>query len=148
VPDAPISRFDLQINGGRHGILVLNTDICRQRRVTQATFDGQNGKRFRSAVRMKLPCGFRVAKRTRKSRSYDLTLSGVGAGTVKVSGRGIRTVTRKLKNASIATVPAQLTAQGRRQLARSGRYTTRVTVTFTPAGGKAKRTTTTLTFRR
>ena len=44
LPDAPVSRFDLTIDGGRNGILVINGDTCRSKQVARTEIDGQNGK--------------------------------------------------------------------------------------------------------
>lgn len=57
VPDAPISRFDLHVDGGRNGILVIpRGSICGKQTAT-ALFDGQNGRRHDRVVRIKTPCG-------------------------------------------------------------------------------------------
>ena len=44
IPDAPVSRFDLAINGGRNGILAINGNICRKKQVAGVQIDGQNNK--------------------------------------------------------------------------------------------------------
>jgi hypothetical protein len=44
LPDAPVSRFDLTIDGGKNGILVINNGICRKKQVANTEIDGQNGK--------------------------------------------------------------------------------------------------------
>ncbi len=44
IPDAPVSRFDLTINGGKNGILVANGNICRKKQVANTQIDGQNNK--------------------------------------------------------------------------------------------------------
>jgi hypothetical protein len=44
IPDAPVSRFDLTIKGGRNGILVTDGSICRKRQVADVDIDGQNNK--------------------------------------------------------------------------------------------------------
>jgi len=62
VPDAPISRFELRLSGGKHGILVVTEnasgkiDACRGRQVAQARFSAQNGRRSSFGVRLKTPC--------------------------------------------------------------------------------------------
>jgi hypothetical protein len=62
VPDAPISRFNLNIKGGRQGILVVTRgrrgkrlSICG-RQVAEADMDGQNGRHFDRNIRIKTPC--------------------------------------------------------------------------------------------
>ena len=44
LPDAPVSRFDLTIKGGKNGILVINGNTCRKKQVARTEIDGQNGK--------------------------------------------------------------------------------------------------------
>lgn len=56
VPDAPISRFDLKLKGGRGGILVANRNLCRGKQVADVRLDGQNGRRSNGKTRMVAPC--------------------------------------------------------------------------------------------
>ena len=58
VPDAPVSRFELTLKGGKRGILVAVRNICRRPRgqIADMEFDAQNGKRADRGVRMKTPC--------------------------------------------------------------------------------------------
>jgi hypothetical protein len=66
VPDAPISRFNLNIRGGRNGILAVTRsrrstfNLCRMgRQVAEADIDGHNGRRHDLNVVMRKPCGKR-----------------------------------------------------------------------------------------
>jgi hypothetical protein len=45
VPDAPVSKFVLEMKGGDKGLLVNKTNICRGTHRALAAFTGQNGKR-------------------------------------------------------------------------------------------------------
>ena len=63
VPDAPISRFNLNIKGGSNGILTVTRrqngagiNLCKSKHVTEADFDGHNGKRFDRDIRVKTAC--------------------------------------------------------------------------------------------
>jgi hypothetical protein len=62
VPDAPVSRFNLNINGGRNGIIAVTRtrrsliDLCAGRQVAEADMDGHNGKRYDRNIKMKTPC--------------------------------------------------------------------------------------------
>jgi hypothetical protein len=42
VPDAPVSKFVLQMKGGAQGLLVNSTDICRGRHKASVAIQGQN----------------------------------------------------------------------------------------------------------
>jgi hypothetical protein len=44
VPDAPVSKFVLTMQGGKKGLLVNNTELCRAKPRASAKFDAQNGK--------------------------------------------------------------------------------------------------------
>jgi hypothetical protein len=44
VPDAPVTKFVLEMQGGKKGLIVNSTDICRGTHRALANFDGQNGK--------------------------------------------------------------------------------------------------------
>jgi hypothetical protein len=61
VPDAPVSKFELTMQGGRKGLLANNTELCRARPRAGAHFTGQNGKAtdIRPAVRLRCKKGAR-----------------------------------------------------------------------------------------
>jgi hypothetical protein len=47
VPDAPVSRFVLEMQGAKKGLLVNSEDLCSapaQRRKANVSFSGQNGR--------------------------------------------------------------------------------------------------------
>jgi hypothetical protein len=44
VPDAPVTRFVLEMQGGRKGLLANNTNLCKAKPRASVSFDGQNGK--------------------------------------------------------------------------------------------------------
>jgi hypothetical protein len=53
VPDAPVSKFVLEMQGGRKGLLENSTNLCRSTNKATAAFDAQNGrfKDFRPVVK-------------------------------------------------------------------------------------------------
>jgi hypothetical protein len=44
VPDAPVSKFVLQMRGGKKGLLENSRDLCKTTNKATAQFNGQNGK--------------------------------------------------------------------------------------------------------
>jgi hypothetical protein len=62
VPDAPVTKFVLEMQGGKKGLIVNSQDICRGKHRALANFDGQNGKLrdFRPVVKAK--CGGKKGK--------------------------------------------------------------------------------------
>ncbi len=71
VPDAPVSQFNLNIKGGKNGILAVTRtrrariNLCAGRHVAEADMDGHNGRRHDRAIRMKTPC---TKRRTRAAK--------------------------------------------------------------------------------
>lgn len=56
VPDVPVSRFVLNMHGGRRGLLVNNTELCGANPRAWAKFAGQNAKRSVSGSLVKIDC--------------------------------------------------------------------------------------------
>ncbi len=46
VPDAPVSRFVLQLAGAKHGLLENSANLCRVKNIAQVKAVGQNGKTY------------------------------------------------------------------------------------------------------
>jgi hypothetical protein len=57
VPDAPVSRFVLTMQGGKKGLLVNNTELCKAKPHASVEFTGHNGKRSSSNPLVKADCG-------------------------------------------------------------------------------------------
>lgn len=77
VPDAPISQFNLNIDGGENGILAVTRtrrakiNVCASRQIAEAQMDGHSGRRHDFDVRIKTPCTraqIRKAKRSARGR--------------------------------------------------------------------------------
>jgi hypothetical protein len=119
----------LHLDGGKHGILaVSNADICKATQEADRETDAQNGKIADAKVVMATPCGLKALSRRVGSRAVTVKVGGLGAGRLTVSGNGIRTTSRTIHGASVATIVAHLTRQGRHH------RPTRVKLAFDPAG--------------
>jgi uncharacterized repeat protein (TIGR01451 family) len=57
VPDAPVSRFTLSMNGGKKGLLQNSTNICRGKHRATVLFDGQNGSTADQSPMLSAKCG-------------------------------------------------------------------------------------------
>jgi len=57
VPDAPVTKFILEMQGGKKGLIVNSTDICRGKHKAIAAFTGQNGKLHEFEPAVKARCG-------------------------------------------------------------------------------------------
>ena len=94
VPDAPVTRFDLKLKGGKGGVLAVaaRKGLCgrRGREVAQATFTGQNAKQAAFPVTLPKPCkrpGLKI-KRVRLSGNR-LVVRGTLAKTARLRPRAV-----------------------------------------------------------
>ncbi|HTR75567.1 MAG TPA: hypothetical protein VMH33_09990 [Solirubrobacterales bacterium] len=56
VPDQPVTRFTLQMFGGKKGLLVNSTDLCKGTHKAISEFTGQNGKSYDTEPAVKVKC--------------------------------------------------------------------------------------------
>jgi len=57
VPDAPVSRFRLQLFGGNRGLVVNSRNLCAHRYRAEVNLDGQNGKVWDTTPVVGSDCG-------------------------------------------------------------------------------------------
>jgi hypothetical protein len=65
VPDAPVTKFVLEMQGGKKGLLVNSTNICQGKHRARASFTGQNGKLRVLNPLVKARCGGRHKHRSK-----------------------------------------------------------------------------------
>ena len=69
IPDASVSKFILNMKGGKKGLLFNGVNICRERKPATVRMRGQNGRRTASRASLHPSCGkTRKAKRSRHLR--------------------------------------------------------------------------------
>jgi hypothetical protein len=134
IPDAPVSSFKMDIIGGKGGILtVSNADICKSTQVAGQQVDGQNGKDADASVSIQTPsCALKVVSKKVGKTSVAVKVSGLGAGKVTITGKGIKKTTKTITKATVATITAKRT-KGK---------PSKVTVTYDPTGPAKPRKTT------
>jgi hypothetical protein len=143
LPDAPFNTFDLNINGGKHGILAVSSaNTCAATQIADAEFGGQNGKAYTSKVTMGTPCALGIVKSSHTSTALKVTVGGLGAGKVSASGDGVTKSSRSLTSATTAALSLKLSKVTRRALARGRDVKVKVKVAFTPKGVKKAKTAT------
>lgn len=71
VPDAPVSKFVLHMDGGRKGLLQNSTNICAKRYRATAQFIGQNGKVAELRPTVKAKCGGKHHRRGKHHRHHN-----------------------------------------------------------------------------
>jgi hypothetical protein len=68
VPDAPVSKFTLNLDGGSKGLLENDRNLCRASLKATATLDGQNRTRDNQSQELAAPCGRRVKHKRHQRR--------------------------------------------------------------------------------
>jgi hypothetical protein len=69
-PDAPVSRLVLNMRGGKKGLIVNSTNICKGRNRATSLLVGQNGRSFKTTPQVQASCkGKRKGKGKRKVHS-------------------------------------------------------------------------------
>ncbi|HEX7280186.1 MAG TPA: hypothetical protein VF255_11265 [Solirubrobacterales bacterium] len=56
VPDAPVSKFQLSLFGGKRGLLVNNRNLCKGKLRTKLRLSGQNGRIYNTNPLLKTSC--------------------------------------------------------------------------------------------
>jgi hypothetical protein len=57
VPDAPVTKVVVNFQGGKKGLLVNSTNICRGSHKATVKFGGQNGRTYTLKPKLKAKCG-------------------------------------------------------------------------------------------
>jgi hypothetical protein len=78
VPDAPISRFKLNLAGGKKGLLINSESLCPTSRKATVRMVGQNGKRANRKVALHPSCGGKARHAHRHDRHLRRRQGGVG----------------------------------------------------------------------
>jgi uncharacterized repeat protein (TIGR01451 family) len=69
VPDAPVSRFVLQLKGGKNGLLQNSANLCKVENVATVKLDAQNGRLAELKPKVANSCGKSGGKK-KKSRGH------------------------------------------------------------------------------
>jgi hypothetical protein len=145
IPDAAVSSFRLQLNGGRHGILVVTNkkDICAAAQKATVGATGQNGKPRNTIITLATPCP-KAPKLGRAKASaggrVTLTAKAPAAGRITASGGQGRlgTVKRKVRKGQTVHLTLEVTRATARRLARGKKLRERVAVKFTAPSGAGR----------
>ena len=63
VPDAPVSRFELNLLGGKKGLLENSKNLCRSKNKAAFKLSGQNGKVYDTEPDIQVSCGKKKSKK-------------------------------------------------------------------------------------
>ncbi len=67
VPDAPVTRFTLEMQGGKKGLLVNSVNLCKSTNRAISHFTGQNGKVYDTNPIVKPPCKVKGKKKSKRA---------------------------------------------------------------------------------
>lgn len=128
IPDAPITKFTLTINGGKHGIIAANRDLCSIASLRASVrIAGHNGKTAPTAKpTIATACGPTPKLRLGKVRRSGTTLT--------VPGTLVKTAKKRV---SVRVTCGKSVARGS-ATPRKGRYSARVRLTGACASASAK----------
>jgi hypothetical protein len=73
IPDAPVSKFTLEMFGGKKGLLVNSTNLCKGTHRASSELTGQNGKRYDTEPAVGAQCG-KKGKKGKKAKGGPRTL--------------------------------------------------------------------------
>src|SRR5262249_54872228 len=73
VPDAPVTKFVLNMQGGKKGLLVNSTSLCKGTVKAKIQMGGQNGAVANTTKKLQTACGGSASKHRKRS-------SGQGRG--------------------------------------------------------------------
>jgi hypothetical protein len=66
VPDVPVDKFVLTLPGGKHGLLVASTNLCKNPPRAIVRLKGQNGRKANRKQKLRTPCGKKQKKHGKK----------------------------------------------------------------------------------
>jgi hypothetical protein len=69
VPDAPVTKFVLRMQGGKKGLLINSSPLCRHAQKATVEMNGQNGRASKTKKKLQTGCGGGSSKKHRRHRS-------------------------------------------------------------------------------
>ena len=147
VPDAPVSTFTLQINGGKKGLLVVTgrgLNICQKKQVGNANFAAQSGDTQAGNMTLSTPCAkaakLQVLSKKTSGESLTLRVRTSERGTVSVTGKQLAGFSKTLE-AGTHQIKVQVEHASTRGSRAKHAVSTNVTVQIAPANARATATT-------
>jgi len=142
IPDSPVEAFELNLPEGPHSALGANVEPCSTALSLPTILTGQNGaviKQSTPIVVTGCPPTVTVTKTELKGNVLSLTLKTSSKGTVKISGRGLKT-TKKSLAAGTHVIRVPLTKAGRSMRAHHKKTSVKVSLTVGKQAVVAKAT--------
>lgn len=124
VPDVPISGFELTLPEGPYSLLGPYGTLCTSKLLMPTTITGQNGVVVKQSTRIAVTgcpdpkSAITVTKTKAKAGSLLVTVTTTVKGTVRISGSGLDTKTKRNVKAGTSQIAVSLTKAGQTLRAR------------------------------
>jgi hypothetical protein len=116
LPDSPVETFELNLPEGPHSVLGANGNLCEEVLNAPTVLTGQNGIVMKQSTKIGVtgcPVTFAVTKTKISGNALLVTVKTSNNGTVKISGKGLKTITKKNLAAGSHQIRVTLTKAGR-----------------------------------
>ena len=146
VPDSPFSTFETELPAGPHSILGAYAsakepyNLCKANLAMPTEITAQNGAVIRQTTAITptgCPPSVSIAKTQIKHDSLSITVKLGQTGTLKITGKGLKSTTKKNLKAGTHTLTVQLTASGMAAKRHKRKLNIKVTLTAASETGTA-----------
>jgi hypothetical protein len=142
-PDVPFESFELNLPQGKYSALAANGDLCQQKLLMPTAFVAQNGATLNQDTHIEVSgCSHTVffTSHSIHRRTLKVGVYAPTAGTIKVSGPGLTSATKK----ATGTEALGFTLSQKK----AGKLITKLKAVFTPAHGRKQSKTLKLHFKK
>jgi hypothetical protein len=142
IPDVPVSSFVLDLPTGANSALTSFGNLCLKPLLMPTTITAQSGTVIKQNTRVAVSgCGVRILSHRVKGHKLILKVRTLGAGQLKIGGKGLRGAKRRFSKSATTTFRLPLSGASLRALRRHPHRVLHVTVhaAFTPAKAGALR---------
>ena len=121
-PDAPFTKFETELPAGPHSALTAyvpvskNYNLCGTNLAMPTEITGQNGAVIKQTTKITItgcPPSVSITKTAVKGNAVLVTLKLGEGGTIKITGKGLKSTTKRRVKAGTHTITVPLTPAGR-----------------------------------
>jgi hypothetical protein len=136
IPDVPVASFSLDLPTGPNSVLSSYGNLCLHPLLMPTTITAQSGAQIKQSTRIAVSgCGVRILSHHVHGHFLVVKLRTLGAGKLKIGGKGLRGTRRSYARSTTVTFRLPLSAASLHKLHRHPHRVLHVTVhaEFTPA---------------